>query len=76
MLARADGNHLPAMTGGVGQDGLRRCYTHYCIGVNPPDCGLTPVSRTVGADRVAAEFVAHFATQTRRSGQSGSWPIR
>jgi carboxymethylenebutenolidase len=57
-------NHVPTMTGGVGHDELKRFYRDHFIGVNPPDFRLTPVSRTVGADRVVDEFVLHFTHTT------------
>jgi carboxymethylenebutenolidase len=57
-------NHVPTMTGGVGQDQLRRFYKHHFIGVNPPDFRLTPISRTVGTDRVVDEFIVHFTHTT------------
>ena len=57
-------NHIPTMTGGVGHDQLEHFYRHHFIGVNPPDFRLTPVSRTVGADRLVDEFVVHFTHTT------------
>ncbi|PPQ38304.1 ester cyclase [Rhodopila globiformis] len=53
-------NHIPTMTGGVGQADLRRFYSNHFIGVNPPDFALHPVSRTVGADRLVDEFIVSF----------------
>jgi carboxymethylenebutenolidase len=53
-------NHIPTMTGGVGQDQLKRFYKYHFIGVNPPDFRLTPISRTVGADCLVDEFIMHF----------------
>nr|WP_294502686.1 nuclear transport factor 2 family protein [uncultured Rhodopila sp.] len=57
-------NHIPTMTGGVGQHDLRHFYANHFIGVNPPDFTLDPVSRTVGADRLVDEFVARFTHTT------------
>jgi carboxymethylenebutenolidase len=57
-------NHVPTMTGGVGHDELKRFYKYHFIGVNPPDFRLTPVSRTVGVNRVVDEFIVHFTHTT------------
>lgn len=57
-------NHIPTMTGGVGHDELKRFYKFHFIGLNPPDFRLTPISRTVGADRIVDEFVLHFTHTT------------
>ena len=64
MVATPYVNHIPVMTGGVGHDELKRFYKYHFIGVNPPDFRLTPISRTVGADRVVDEFVVHFTHTT------------
>ncbi|KAI4948607.1 hypothetical protein J4E86_007955 [Alternaria arbusti] len=50
-------NHIPTMTGGVGQDRLTAFYTHHFVFSNPPDTALALVSRTVGIDRVIDEFI-------------------
>jgi carboxymethylenebutenolidase len=52
--------HLPVMTGGVGFDGVRRFYGEHFIGKWPLDTDITPVSRTVGDDRVVDEIVVSF----------------
>jgi len=52
--------HLPAMTGGVGFDGVRRFYGDHFIGKWPQDVEITPVSRTVGEDQVVDELVLAF----------------
>jgi len=57
-------NHIPTMTGGVGHGELKRFYKYHFIGVNPPDFRLTPISRTIGADRIVDEFVVHFTHTT------------
>ena len=46
MVAQPCVNHIPTMTGGVGQDDLRHFYANHFVGVSPPDFGLTPVSRS------------------------------
>jgi carboxymethylenebutenolidase len=53
-------NHVPTMMGGVGRAGVRSFYASYFIGHWPEDTALTPVSRTVGADRVVEEMVISF----------------
>lgn len=53
-------NHIPTMTGGVGHDELKRFYKYHFIGGNPPDTALTPVSRTVGEDRLVDEMIFSF----------------
>lgn len=57
-------NHVPTMAGGVGHDEVKRLYKYHFIGANPPDFRLTPVSRTIGADRLVDEFVRHFTHTT------------
>lgn len=64
MVAEPYVNHIPTMTGGVGQEQLRRFYAHHFIPVNPPDFRLTPISRTVGTDTVVDEFIVHFTHTT------------
>ena len=60
MVADAYVNHVPVMTGGVGHDELREFYSQRFIPQMPPDTGMTPVSRTVGVDRVVDEMVFEF----------------
>jgi carboxymethylenebutenolidase len=57
-------NHIPTMTGGVGHHQLKRFYKYHFIGVNPPDFRLTPVSRTIGVDRIVDEFIVQFTHTT------------
>ncbi len=57
-------NHVPTMAGGVGHDQLKRFYKYHFIGTNPLDMTMTPVSRTVGADRVVDEMVVRFTHTT------------
>ena len=60
MVADPYVNHIPTMTGGVGQAELRRFYANHFIGGNPPDTTLHPVSRTVGADQLVDEMIFSF----------------
>src|SRR5688572_28381850 len=53
-------NHVPVMTGGVGHDELRKFYSTRFIPQMPPDTAMTPVSRTIGVDRVVDEMVFDF----------------
>lgn len=53
-------NHIPTMTGGVGQEELARFYRNHFVHGNPPDMKLVPISRTVGALQVVDEFVMCF----------------
>ena len=53
-------NHIPTMAGGVGHDQLKRFYRYHFIGNNPADTTLTPISRTVGKDRVVDEMLFRF----------------
>jgi len=60
MVADAYVNHVPVMTGGVGHDELREFYSTRFIPQMPPDTNMTPVSRTIGVDRVVDEMVFEF----------------
>jgi carboxymethylenebutenolidase len=52
--------HVPVMTGGCGHEEVRSFYGTWFIGHWPDDLVITPVSRTVGADRVVDEVVLSF----------------
>ncbi|MHA1536371.1 MAG: dienelactone hydrolase family protein [Alphaproteobacteria bacterium] len=60
MVAEPYVNHVPTMTGGVGQTDLHRFYKNHFVNSNPDDTALIPVSRTVGADRVVDEMIFAF----------------
>jgi carboxymethylenebutenolidase len=53
-------NHVPVMTGGVGQRDLARFYANHFIPKCPADIVMVPISRTIGADRVVDEMVVSF----------------
>lgn len=53
-------NHVPVMTGGVGHQQLTEFYSKRFIPQMPADTNMTPVSRTVGLDRVVDEMVFEF----------------
>ena len=60
MVGDAYVNHVPVLTGGVGQQQLREFYSQRFIPQMPPDTSMTPVSRTIGLDRVVDEMVFEF----------------
>ena len=60
MVVDAYVNHVPVMTGGVGHEELREFYSKRFIPQMPPNTSMTPVSRTVGVDRVVDEMVFEF----------------
>src|SRR5439155_1174977 len=53
-------NHIPVLTGGVGQDELREFYSKRFIPQMPPDTEMTPVSRTIGEDQIVDEMIFKF----------------
>jgi carboxymethylenebutenolidase len=53
-------NHVPVLTGGVGQNELREFYSQYFIPQMPPDTAITPISRTIGVDRLVDEMIFEF----------------
>ncbi len=65
MVEDAYVNDIPALTGGVGKDDLREFYSKRFIPRIPPDTEMTPISRTVGHDRVVDEMVFKFTHSMR-----------
>jgi carboxymethylenebutenolidase len=53
-------NHIPVLTGGVGKDSLREFYSRRFIPQMPQDTKITPVSRTVGEERIVDEMLFEF----------------
>lgn len=53
-------NHVPTLTGGIGQQELFRFYRDYFIPQNPPTMKVDLVSRTIGTDRVVDEMIISF----------------
>jgi carboxymethylenebutenolidase len=53
-------NHVPVLTGGIGQDEVRRFYEQVFIGHWPADTTMQRISRTVGTDHVVDELVLSF----------------
>jgi carboxymethylenebutenolidase len=64
MVAEPYVNHIPVMTGGVGQRDLARFYAHHFIPKLPADTRLVLISRTVGADRIVDEMLFCFTHDT------------
>jgi len=60
MVEDAYVNHVPVLTGGVGKERLREFYSRHFISKMPPDTTITPVSRTIGDDRIVDEIVFQF----------------
>jgi hypothetical protein len=52
------------MTGGVGYDEVSHFYQNHFIYSNPPDMKLSPISRTVGTDRIVDELIVSFTHTT------------
>ena len=65
MVEDAYVNNIPVMTGGVGKPALREFYSKYFIPQMPPDLELTPISRTIGIDRLVDEMMAKFTHTIR-----------
>jgi carboxymethylenebutenolidase len=53
-------NHIPVLTGGVGQDELREFYSKRFIPQMPPDTEMIPVSRTIGENQLVDEMIFKF----------------
>ena len=60
MVPDAYVNHIPVLTGGVGHAELREFYSQHFIPQMPPDTAMTPISRTIGTDRLVDEMVFQF----------------
>jgi carboxymethylenebutenolidase len=64
MVAEPYVNHVPTMTGGVGQRDLYRFYKNHFIPKLPKDARIVPISRTIGPDRLVDEFNLCFTHDT------------
>jgi carboxymethylenebutenolidase len=53
-------NHVPTMMGGIGGAAVADFYDKHFIGHWPDDTTITPVSRTVGSDKVVDEMIMNF----------------
>jgi carboxymethylenebutenolidase len=65
MVEDAYVNHVPVLTGGVGQEQLRKFYSKRFIPQMPPDTELVPISRTIGNDQLVDEMVFKFTHTIR-----------
>jgi carboxymethylenebutenolidase len=65
MVEDAYVNHIPVLTGGLGQDALREFYSKRFIPQMPPDTEMTPVSRTIGENQLVDEMVFKFTHTIR-----------
>jgi carboxymethylenebutenolidase len=52
--------HVPTLTGGTGRKEVERFYRDHFVGHWPDDVQVTPLSRTVGQNRVVDELVVSF----------------
>jgi carboxymethylenebutenolidase len=64
MVEDAYVNHVPVLTGGCGRDELRVFYAKRFIPQMPPDMVMTPISRTIGTDRLVDEMILQFTHTT------------
>src|SRR5437773_11939209 len=60
MVEDAYVNHIPVMTGGVGQDELRECYSKRFILHMPPDMVMIPICRTIDDNQLVDEMLFRF----------------
>ena len=51
---------VPTLISGRGREELRDFYSHHFLNQLPPDLEVTPVSRTIGEDRLVDELVIRF----------------
>ena len=65
MVEDAYVNHVPVLTGGRGCEELRAFYRDRFIAQMPPDTEITPVTRTIGADRLVGELIFSFTHTIR-----------
>jgi carboxymethylenebutenolidase len=52
--------HVPMMTGGSGRADVRRFYAEFWLPSWPDDVAVSPISRTVGGERVVDELIVAF----------------
>jgi carboxymethylenebutenolidase len=60
MVPDAYVNHIPVLTGGKGRDQLSEFYSKHFIPKMPPDTEITPISRTIGSERLVEELIVRF----------------
>lgn len=57
--------NVPTMVGGFGGEGVRRFYSEHFINQIPKDAVVTPISRTIGKDRVVDELIVRVTHDTQ-----------
>lgn len=60
MVQRPYVNHVPTLTGGLGQQDLKRFYEEFFIPGNPPSTKAKLLSRTIGTEHVVDEMLFSF----------------
>ena len=60
MTAQPYVNHVPTLTGGSGRAEVENFYRRHFVGKTPEDLEVTPVSRTIGDERIVDELVIRF----------------
>ena len=60
MTANPFVNHVPVMTGGVGNADVRRFYSSYFLPAHPRDTVSAPIARTVGSNCIVDELHHSF----------------
>ena len=53
-------NHVPVMTGGIGDATVRQFYSTWFLPAHPRDTAAVPIARTVGNDRIVDEMAFSF----------------
>ncbi|KAH7109825.1 hypothetical protein B0J11DRAFT_233591 [Dendryphion nanum] len=53
-------NYTPTMTGGIGEEELKRFYSEFFLPSAPPSLHTRLVSRTIGVDRIVDELYIQF----------------
>jgi carboxymethylenebutenolidase len=60
MVPDAYVNHVPVLTGGFGREELREFYSNHFIPQIPADIEITPISHTIGHERLVDEMIISF----------------
>ena len=61
MIPEPSVNHVPVMTGGVGQAAVRHFYGTYFLPCHPPDTETVPVARTIGQETIVDQLIHQFS---------------
>ena len=65
MVAEPYVHCIATLAGGFGGQGVRRFYSEHFINQIPKDAQVTPLSRTIGNDRVVDELIVSFTHNTQ-----------